>query len=573
MHYVPDNPLIVQSDLSILLETSGPHFEEARDALARFAELVKSPEYVHTYRLSDLSLWNGAASGLTAEGVVEALQRWSKYPLPPSVPVYVHDMVGRYGRLRLLPGPSDDLLVLEADTAVRMKEVRGARGIRKLIGKKVDARHYLVDTALRGELKQALVKVGHPVQDLAGYVDGAMLEVSLRVPDRAGRDWGLRTYQAQAVGAFLGGGEATGPASAEGGSGVVVLPCGAGKTIVGLSVLAQLGMRTLILCTNTTALRQWRDELLARTSLEPDEVSEYSGSRKAVAPVTLTTYQMLTHRRTKGGPFTHFGLFDAEDWGLVIYDEVHLLPAPVFRAVAGIQARRRLGLTATLVREDGRQDDVFALIGPKRFDVPWRELETSGWIATAQCVEVRVPMTRAERLEYAGLDDRERYRVASTVPRKLEVVQGLIARHAGERILVLGMYLDQLRELSEALDAPLITGETRQADRDRLFAAYRTGEIQLLVISRVGNFSVDLPDARVAIQVSGSWGSRQEEAQRLGRVLRPKDGDNRAWFYTIVTQESVEQTFAERRQRFLTEQGYRYAIETVDAEPVERPTP
>jgi len=559
MHYVPDNPLIVQSDHSILLETAGPHFEAARDALARFAELVKSPEYVHTYRLSDLSLWNGAASGLTATGVVDDLQKWSKYPLPPSVAVYVEDMMGRYGRLRLLPGDSDDWLVLEADTTVRMKEVRGARGISKLLSKRIDARHYRVRTALRGELKQALVKVGHPVQDLAGYTDGTALDVQLRIPDRGGRTWGLRSYQENAVGAFLGG-----QAANEGGSGVVVLPCGAGKTIVGLTVLARLGMRTLILCTNTTALRQWRDEILARTSLEPDQVGEYSGSQKTVCPVTLTTYQMLTHRRTKGGPFTHFGLFDAENWGLVVYDEVHLLPAPVFRAVASIQARRRLGLTATLVREDGRQGDVFALIGPKRFDVPWRDLEHSGWIATAECIEVRVAMSRAERLEYAGADDRERYRLASTIPAKGDVVRQLVERHAGERLLVLGMYLDQLRELSRQLDAPLITGETRQAERDRLFAAYRTGEVQTLVISRVGNFSVDLPDARVAIQVSGSWGSRQEEAQRLGRVLRPKGDDNRAWFYTVVTRESVEQTFAERRQRFLTEQGYRYSIETID---------
>lgn len=565
MQFVPDNPLIVQSDHSILLETSGPKFEAARDALSRFAELVKSPEYIHTYRLSDLSLWNGAASGLTASQVTDDLARFSKYPLPPAIPVYVEDMMGRYGKLRLLPDSDADWLILEADTAVRMKEVKGSRGITKLLGKRIDACRYRVKTALRGELKQALVKVGHPVQDLAGFVDGTSLEVDLRIPDRTGRSWNLRGYQSQAVAAFLGGPIASSDATADGGSGVVVLPCGAGKTIVGLTVLARLGMRTLILCTNTTALRQWRDEILARTTLEPDDVGEYSGSSKTVCPVTLTTYQMLTHRRTKGGPFTHFGLFDAENWGLVVYDEVHLLPAPVFRAVAGIQARRRLGLTATLVREDGRQGDVFALIGPKRFDVPWRELEHSGWIATAECVEIRVAMSASERLDYAGADDRERYRLASTIPAKFDVVESLMERHAGERVLVLGMYLDQLRELSERLGAPLITGETRQSDRDRLFAQYRSGEVQTLVISRVGNFSVDLPDARVAIQVSGSWGSRQEEAQRLGRVLRPKDDDNRAWFYTVVTRESVEQTFAERRQRFLTEQGYRYAIETLDA--------
>ena len=563
MHYVPDNPLIVQSDHSILLETSGDKFAPARDVLARFAELVKSPEYVHTYRLTDLSLWNGAASGLTPEWVVEQLRCWSKYPLPHGVSVYVEDMMGRYGRLRLVPGDSEEFFILEADTALRMKEVRGSRGIKKLLGTRVDDCHYRVATTLRGELKQALVKVGHPAQDLAGYTDGASLDLELRTPDITGRAWALRDYQKNAVAAFMGGHVETGMPG-EGGSGVIVLPCGAGKTIVGLTVLARLGMSTLILCTNTTALRQWRAEILARTTLDPDQVGEYSGSSKKVCPVTLSTYQMLTHRRTKGGPFTHFGLFDAEDWGLIVYDEVHLLPAPVFRTVASIQARRRLGLTATLVREDGRQGDVFALIGPKRFDVPWRDLESTGWIATAECIEVRVEMSRAERLEYAGLDDRERYRLASTTPAKLPVVKQLLARHAGERLLVLGMYLDQLRALAEVLDAPLITGETRQAERDRLFAAYRAGEIQILVISRVGNFSVDLPDASVAIQVSGSWGSRQEEAQRLGRVLRPKADDNRAWFYTIVCRESVEQTFAERRQRFLTEQGYRYSIETMD---------
>jgi len=564
MQYIPDNPLIVQSDHSLLLETTGPHFEAARDALARFAELVKSPEYMHTYRLSDLSLWNGAASGMAVEAVVEALAKWSKYPIPPNVPVYVRDTMGRYGRLRLLPGDAEDALTLEADTAVRMKEVRSSRGIQALLGKRIDGRRYRIDASKRGDLKQALVKVGHPVQDLAGYEDGAALEVTLRVPSLDGKTWGLREYQEHAVGAFLGGdsrGRQRGDL-AEGGSGVVVLPCGAGKTIVGLSVLVRLGMRTLVLCTNTTALRQWRDEILQRSSLTPEEVGEYSGKQKTIGSVTLTTYQMLTHRKRQGGPFTHFGLFDAEAWGLIIYDEVHLLPAPVFRTVAGIQARRRLGLTATLVREDGREGDVFALIGPKRFDMPWRELEKHGWIAQARCVEVRVPLGRAQRMEYAGADDRERYRMSSTNPAKLDVLDSLLEKHDGQRVLVLGMYLDQLREIADRTGAPLITGETRQSDRDRLFAAYRDGSVAMLVISRVGNFSVDLPDARVAIQVSGSWGSRQEEAQRLGRVLRPKAGDdNSAYFYTLVTGESVEQAFAEKRQRFLTEQGYRYAIE------------
>lgn len=562
MRVDPANPLIVQSDRSLLLETSGPRFAPARDELARFAELVKSPEYIHTWRLSSLSLWNGAASGLTADAVVASLERWSKFPVPPGVTAWVRERMGRYGRLRLLEGPDDDTLILEAADAATLRLVRGARGVKKWLGRVVDSTHVRLPARNRGELKQALIKAGHPVQDLAGFVDGEQLDVALASPSRQGQSWSVRRYQADAVAAFLGGSTSRG----EGGSGVVVLPCGAGKTIVGLSVLAELSMRTLILCTNTTALRQWRDEILDRTTLHDDDVAEYSGRSKDVGPVTLTTYQMLTHRRTRSGPFTHFGLFEAAEWGLIIYDEVHLLPAPVFRSVARIQARRRLGLTATLVREDGREDDVFALIGPKRFDVPWRDLERTGFIAEAHCVEVRVPMGRSLHNRYAAADEREGYRLASTNPAKDDVVEAIVGKYFGVRVIVIGMYLDQLRRLGERLQAPVITGETRQSERDRLFAAFRSGEEPVLLVSRVGNFSVDLPDARVAIQVSGSWGSRQEEAQRLGRVLRPKSGDdNSAWFYTVVTMESSEQEFADRRQRFLAEQGYQYEIRPAEA--------
>ena len=557
MHFVPENPLIVQSDRTLLLETMGPHFAAARDALARFAELVKSPEYMHTYRLNALSLWNAAASGLTADTVVGALERWAKYPVPPGVPAHVREVMARYGRL-VLARDEDGGLVLTAATPVLMRELRGLRKIKPLLGRSLGPSASRIAEADRGELKQALIQAGHPVQDQAGFVDGAPLAVGLRQPARSGREWAARSYQEQAVDAFLAGPDGAG------GSGVVVLPCGAGKTIVGILALARMGMNTLILCTNTTALRQWRDEILERTSLTEDEVGEYSGDRKELCPVTLTTYQMLTWRPSKTADFVHFSLFDRDDWGLILYDEVHLLPAPVFRSVARIQARRRLGLTATLVREDGLEKDVFALIGPKRFDVPWKDLERQGWIATARCVELRVPLSGNDRLDYAVAEERERYRMASTNPAKLDQVRAILDENPDERVLVIGMYLDQLQAIAAAAGAPLITGETRQSTRDALFQAFRDGEHRVLVLSKVGNFSVDLPDATVCIQVSGTWGSRQEEAQRLGRVLRPKEDGATAWFYTVVSRDTVEQDFAERRQLFLAEQGYAYDIRVVD---------
>ncbi len=559
MTYRPEYPLVVQSDRTLLLETMSPHFAAARDGLARFAELVKSPEYVHTYRLSALSLWNAASSGMTVAQVNAALTDWAKYPVPPNVPAWVQETMGRYGRLEL--HRVGDLLELVADEAVRMVEVRSHREVGPLLGPKIDALRSRVDPAQRGELKQALLKAGHPVRDLAGFVDGDALPIAL-LDEAAGGSWKLRAYQEQAVDAFLAGPDGS---PGDGGSGVIVLPCGAGKTIVGIAAMARLGMKTLILCTNTTALRQWRDEILARSTLEPEEVGEYSGESKEIRPVTLSTYQMLTWRRSKDSAFEHFDLFDKAQWGLVIYDEVHLLPAPVFRTVAWLQARRRLGLTATLVREDGHEGDVFSLIGPKRFDVPWRELEGQGWIASANCGELRVALPEPMRLDYAVADDRERFRMAATNPAKREAVRHLIARHPGGQVLVIGMYLDQLHDLAEDMQATLVTGETRQRDRDTIFADFRAGLIPVLIISRVGNFSVDLPDARVAIQVSGTWGSRQEEAQRLGRVLRPKSDGSAAWFYSVVTRDTVDQDFAAKRQLFLAEQGYTYRIESLES--------
>lgn len=542
------------------METAGPHAARARTDLERFAELVKTPEEVHSWRLTPLSLWNAASAGVDANTIVATLERWSRYPVPPSVPAWIRDTLARYGRLVLVAAPDTDDLLLQADTPALLAWARDQASVAPLLGADHTDCSLRVDPAHRGLIKQTLIKLGWPVVDEAGFTEGTALPLTL-VDNTVGGNWSLRDYQKSAVDAFL-----EGP-TGEGGSGVVVLPCGAGKTIVGLAAMAAVGRQTLILCANTTALRQWRAEILSKTSLTEAEVGEYSGQTKEIRPVTLTTYQMLTWRKSKEASFAHFGLFDAHSWGLVLYDEVHLLPAPVFRTVAALQAMRRLGLTATLIREDGRQRDVFALIGPKRFDLPWRTLEASGWIATARCVEVRVGLPAAAHTDYATAEDRDRFRLAATNPDKTAVVLGLVSRHPEGRILVIGMYLDQLGALAESLGAPLVSGQTRQEERDARFAAFRDGTLPVLLISKVGNFSVDLPDASVAIQVSGTWGSRQEEAQRLGRVLRPKSDGGGAHFYTVVSQDTVEQAFAAKRQLFLCEQGYQYAVETWEQAP------
>ncbi|HHO53206.1 MAG TPA: DEAD/DEAH box helicase, partial [Deltaproteobacteria bacterium] len=504
MRYVPENPLIVQSDHTLLLETMGPHFKAARDALSRFAELVKSPEYVHTYRITPLSLWNAAATGLAVDEVVETLQRWAKYDVPPNVPATVRETMGRYGRLRLLQeagegasawlGPGDPPLRLEADDELLLTEICNTKPVMPFLGPRLSPEAVRVEHRHRGELKQALLAAGHPVEDLAGYTDGEAMEVAMRERTLSGLPFSLREYQAQAVQAFHGDGRL------RGGSGVVVLPCGAGKTIVGMSAMARLGMRTLILCTNVTALRQWRDEILDKTTLTEEDIGEYSGKSKDIKPVTLTTYQILTYRRSRTDDFLHFSLFNRGEWGLIIYDEVHLLPAPIFRSVAHLQARRRLGLTATLIREDGKEGDVFSLIGPKRYDIPWKDLEHQGWIASAKCTEIRVGLSDPDRLRYAVADDRERFRLASTNARKGPVIDELLDRHAEDKLLILGMYLDQLKWIAHKWGLPLIPGQTPQARRDELFARFRSGQDRALVVSKVGNFSVDLPDASVAVQ-------------------------------------------------------------------------
>jgi DNA excision repair protein ERCC-3 len=542
-----DGPLIVQSDKTLLLEVDHRDASACRMAIAPFAELERSPEHVHTYRLTPLGLWNARAAGHDAEGVVDALLRFSRYPVPHGLLVDVAETMDRYGRLQLVVHPTHGLVLHAHDRAVLI-EVAKSKKLAGMLGAKVDDDTMIVHPSERGRLKQALLKLGWPAEDLAGYVDGEAHEIAL-----AEDGWNLRSYQREAVESFWAGG-----------SGVVVLPCGAGKTLVGAAAMAQASATTLILVTNTVAGRQWKRELVARTSLTEDEIGEYSGERKEIRPVTIATYQVLTTRR--GGVFPHLDLFGARDWGLVIYDEVHLLPAPIFRFTADLQARRRLGLTATLVREDGREGDVFSLIGPKRYDAPWKDIESQGWIAPADCMEVRVTLTDAERMAYATAEPDERYRMAATARTKLPVIKALVDRHAGDQVLVIGGFLDQLHQLGEYLDAPILEGSTTNKQRERLFDEFRSGTLKTLVISKVGNFSIDLPEATVAIQVSGSFGSRQEEAQRLGRVLRPKADGRQAHFYTVVARDTIDTEYAAHRQRFLAEQGYAYSI--VDADDV-----
>ncbi|MDA0274302.1 MAG: DEAD/DEAH box helicase [Actinobacteria bacterium] len=541
-----NGPLIVQSDRTLLLEIDHPLADEARKAIAPFAELERAPEHIHTYRITSLALWNARAAGHDAEQVVDALIKYARYAVPNALLIDIADQMGRYGRLRLENHPVHGLTLSTTDKPV-LEEVLRNKKIAPMIGKRLDEETVMVFAGERGALKQALLKLGWPAEDFAGYVDGEAHPIEL-VED----GWEVRPYQNHAVDSFW-----------HGGSGVVVLPCGAGKTIVGAAAMAKAKATTLILVTNTVSARQWREELLRRTSLTEEEIGEYSGSKKEIKPVTIATYQIMTAKRK--GEYAHLDVFDARDWGLIIYDEVHLLPAPVFRFTADIQARRRLGLTATLVREDGREGDVFSLIGPKRFDVPWKEMQNQGYIAPAECVEVRVTLSEDERLNYAISEDDSKYRIAAVTPEKTKTVIKLLAKHEGEQVLVIGQYLEQLHRLSDDLKAPLITGETPIKERQELYELFRSGEINVLVVSKVANFSIDLPEATIAIQISGTFGSRQEEAQRLGRILRPKIDGRTATFYTVVTRDTVDAEFAAHRQRFLAEQGYAYQIVDADS--------
>ncbi|WP_420097922.1 DNA repair helicase XPB [Corynebacterium sp.] len=538
-----DGPLIVQSDKTVLLEIGHARAQEARTALAPFAELERAPEHVHTYRITPLALWNARAAGHDAEQVVHVLETYSRFPAPQPLLVDVAETMERYGRLILANHPAHGLVLESTDRAV-LAEIRRHKKIRPMLGEEIDEDTVIVHPSERGRLKQELVKVGWPAEDLAGYVDGEAHPIALSTEQEK---WELRDYQEMAAESFWAGG-----------SGVVVLPCGAGKTMVGAASMAKSQTTTLILVTNTVAGRQWKDELVRRTSLTEDEIGEYSGEKKEIRPVTIATYQVVT-RKTKG-EFRALELFDSRDWGLIIYDEVHLLPAPVFRMTSDLQSRRRLGLTATLVREDGREDDVFSLIGPKRYDAPWKDIEAQGWIAPADCTEVRVQLSESERMVYATAEQNEKYRLAACSPAKNRIVQKILDQHPDEPTLVIGAYIDQLEELGEELDAPVIDGRTTTHRREELYDAFRHGELRVLIVSKVANFSIDLPGASVAVQVSGTFGSRQEEAQRLGRILRPKPDGGPAFFYSVVARDTLDADYAAHRQRFLAEQGYGYRI-------------
>ncbi len=542
-----EGPLIVQSDKTLLLDVDHPNSTECRRAIAPFAELERSPEHIHTYRLTNLGLWNARAAGHDAENVIDTLIKYSRYAVPHSLLLDVAETMSRYGRLRLESNPIHGLVLVTTDSAV-LEEVIRAKKIAPLLGARIDKETVAVHPSQRGAIKQHLLRLGWPAEDFAGYVDGQAHPIDLNQDG-----WNIRQYQEHAAEGFW-----------HGGSGVVVLPCGAGKTIVGAAAMSHAKATTLILVTNTVAARQWRDELLRRTTLNEDEIGEYSGAKKEIRPVTIATYQVMTKK--KNGVYAHLDLFDSYDWGLIIYDEVHLLPAPIFRFTADIQSRRRLGLTATLVREDGMEGEVFSLIGPKRFDVPWKEIESQGYIAPAECIEIRATLSEAERLSYATAEVEDKYRMCATTATKTKVVQTLVEKHADDQVLVIGQYITQIDELSEKLGVPVIKGETPIKEREELFAAFRAGEIKCLVVSKVANFSIDLPDATIAIQVSGAFGSRQEEAQRLGRILRPKSDGRGARFYSVVSRDTVDQDFAQNRQRFLAEQGYSYKI--IDADDV-----
>ncbi len=553
MPNLPDNPLIIQGDRTILLDVHAPRAEDARAALIPFAELEKSPEHLHTYRITPLSLWNAASAGYAPDTVAETLDSFSRFPVPSSVRTWVGETMGRFGTIILVPSDSPDYLLLKTESHLVYRELEASRSMKKYLTPAGSEDYsFSLEVLNRGTVKQELLKLGWPVKDEAPLKDGEPLAVSLRETTLSGKPFVIRDYQRTAAAALVGN---KGPGT---GFGTIVLPCGSGKTVVGMTVMEMLATSTLILTTNVAAVHQWTDELVDKTSLTRDEIGEYTGDRKVIKPVTIATYQILTWRPDKESAFPHFSLFRERAWGLIVYDEVHLLPAPVFRVTAELQTVRRLGLTATLVREDGCEGDVFSLVGPKRYDVPWKDLEGQGWIATALCMEIRVPLAEKEEIAYAVAGQRQKYRIASENPAKYAVVSELVSEHAGDSIIVIGQYIKQLEQIAADLGVPIITGKTPNSERDRIYADFRSGALKVIVVSKVANFAIDLPDASVAIQISGTFGSRQEEAQRLGRILRPKEKDSR--FYTLVTARTVEEDFAANRQKFLAEQGYEYRI-------------
>ncbi|MFH1126811.1 MAG: DNA repair helicase XPB [archaeon] len=560
--YNPQNPLIVQGDKSILLEVNNPLHDDARNMISRFAELIKSPEHIHSYRITNLSLWNAAASGMKSEDIITSLETYSKYDVPPNVKADIIDYVSRYGSLKLLK--EDTQMILKSEDSILITELMNIKKLERFILRPIDQHTLEVRPELRGHIKQALTEIGFPVEDLAGYITGEFMPVDLLDITKNGIPFEVRDYQKNAINSFYADGDV------RGGSGTIVLPCGAGKTIVGMGIMQKLKCNTLIITTNITAARQWADELIDKTTITKDTIGEYSGEIKEIKPVTIATYQILVYRKKNKDAsgseeieFPHFTLFNSREWGLIIYDEVHLLPAPVFRITAELQATRRVGLTATLIREDGLEKNVFSLIGPKKYDAQWKELEKQAWIAEAKCTEIRIPMPDEHRMIYATAQHRSKYRIAAENPNKYDLTKKIVDYHTkrNDRILVVGMYLDQLKQLAEIFDAPILTGITSNKERKILYDKFRSGEIKLMVVSKVANFAIDLPEANVLVQVSGTFGSRQEEAQRLGRILRPKKDKSIAHFYTIVTRDTRDQDFSANRQLFLTERGYKYDIE------------
>ena len=553
----PENPLIVQGDRSLLLDVHAPLAEECRNALIPFAELEKSPEHLHTYKLTPLSLWNAASAGFSAQDAVDVLDRFARYDVPQAVVAWIKEVCSRFGKIRLLPAQDPETLVLVAQTEAIYKEIGANTSVKKLLGAGPStgsraAYSYTIKLTDRGTIKQLLLEAGWPVKDEVTLTDGEPLEFNLREKTAEGEPLVIRDYQTAAAKALVGD---KGPGT---GFGTIVLPCGSGKTIVGMQIMDMLKTSTLIITTNISAVHQWIDELLDKTNLTNDDIAEYTGESKDIKPVTIATYQVLTWRPDKEGPFPHFSIFHERPWGLIIYDEVHMLPAPVFRVVAELQAVRRVGLTATLVREDGCEGYVFSLVGPKRYDVPWKELERDKWIASAECIEVRIDLPDYKEIDYAVAGAREKHKIASQNPDKLPLVSQIINKYSEDKILVIGQYLEQLAQIAKELNAPIITGKTPTAERDRIYGEFRKGNIRVLVVSKVANFAIDLPDASLAIQVSGTFGSRQEEAQRLGRILRPKERTSR--FFTLITRNTVEEEFSSNRQKFLAEQGYSYRI-------------
>ena len=551
-HMGKEKPLIIQTDGSLLLEVDSPHFVRIRDELLKFAELMKSPEHMYTYRITNISLWNAASFGVTAEWILDFLRSNSKYKLPQNITFQIRTNIERYGKVKLVR--EGDALVLTAQDKLILDEIMGFKSMQKYIRDRIDDKRLSIDGSYRGNVKLELIYAGYPVEDLAGYVEGKPYPIALCETTLAGLPFALREYQRESVELYHAGG------GAHGGAGVIVLPCGAGKTIVGMAAMAAVKSETLIITTGITACHQWKSEILDKTDIRAEDIGEYNGETKTIKPITIATYKIITYRKSKTDPFTHFDLFFKNKWGLIIYDEVHLLPAPVIRVTSEIQSTRRLGLTATLVREDGLEKDVFGLIGPKKFDVPWRELESKAFIAEAMCYDIRVPLEGDVRMDYVAATDKGKFRISSEHPAKYDVLRKLLDVLAGKNVLIIGQYIDQLEEIQKLFRFPLIMGKTPQSERDELYAAFKKGDVKTLIVSKVANFAIDLPDANGLIQVSGTFGSRQEEAQRLGRILRPKPGENKSYFFSVITSDSKEEEFAHKRQLFLTEQGYYYEI-------------